>query len=76
MYIITKKYHINYNNIKYICLSDPIDGSDLYRMCFDFGENSLVSYFKTKEDMDKAFIEIQKCVFYGNPGINISEFEK
>jgi len=76
MYIITKKYLINYDNIEYIYPSTPIDDSSLFRIYFTFDQNSLVSYFNTKEDMDKAYKAISNCVFYGNPGTIISAFEK
>lgn len=76
MFIITKKYIINYDNIEYICPSTPIDDSSLFRIYFEFNQNSLVSYFNTKEDMDKAFKDITKCIFYNHQGAIISEFEK
>ena len=76
MFIITKKYIINYDNIEYICPSTETDQNSLFRIYFQLGNSFLVSYFNTKEDMDKAFKDITTCIFYNHQGAIISEFEK
>ena len=76
MFIITKEYIINYDNIEYIRLSTETDQNSLFRIYFEFGTSFLVSYFNTKDDMDKAFKDITKCIFYNHQGAIISEFEK